>query len=479
MKRLPMSWTRVLLLFLAAALISGCEGVGEGNKPETATLIKLGNRVSSARLYTCFSESMLMLVTFSKGQVGDFSSRGKWKSSNPDVLFVSNYGESLPANLLASGESSQVFLAGGLLYPLKAGTATITATAAGLSASKTVEVRDPTEFKVRAVGYNDPDAAVVHLGTNTLQALQLTAQLDGYTLDQTGGASWEFVNPDTTIASFVTDSSGAATRVIKTTEKTGGPLRARPVLRGCSSSGSLLSTVGIDVNVGAVKELALKRELDAAKNVDSTGLTTMAVNTNEILQVFGRFDTNGDGTADHTGQNLSAQVLADSTNEGVLLPGLYGLPSALLAVSTGGTASAPKDISDAQTVTFCVPKPLASGSTTQECSDVKLATAPFKVRTDTLNSFTIASSTGTNEIQQLGTLQLRASGKFASGLEQDITRNVAWSSSDPAVVSIGGSDGLAQSLKPENGSATITGTNSNVTAGTTQTLTLSVVAPTP
>lgn len=485
MKRLPMAWTRGILLAVAAALLSACDGVGDGNKPESATLVKLGNRVSGTTVYTCFSETLQMLVTFSDGGIGNFSNRAKWSSSDPSVLYVSTYGDKVPAELTAEGEVDQVFLAGGVLYPRKTGSATITATAAGQTQTMVIEVKNPTDMKARAVGYFTEDAASVVLGPNTVQTLQLTAKLDGFTFDQTANAGWEFVTPNTDVASFVTDTS-----IVQTTANTGGSLRARPVLRGCSSTGTVLSGVGLDLKVLPIQNLTLKRELDAPKNVNATtGRTTMVVDTSEILQVFARFDTDSDaGTAPVAGQNLSGQVLADSTDEGVLLPGIFGLPTAVLALSDGDAADGTD--SDPVTVTFCVPKPLAANETTRVCSDdvnLKLTTGEFVVRTDTLESFTIASSTGSNNITALNTLQLRAEGTFASDLVQDVTRNVAWTSSATDTITIGATRGLAQSVSlkrntdgsiaADQGGATITATNDAATVTKTRTLDLEVVLP--
>ncbi|MGH8429919.1 MAG: hypothetical protein ACREUF_05910, partial [Solimonas sp.] len=131
------------------------------------------------------------------------------------------------------------------------------------------------------------------------------------------------------------------------------------------------------------------------------------------------------------------------------------------------------------TVSFCVAKPLPEGAaagTEPECKEgLKTQTGEITVRLDQLQSFTLSADGAS--LPALGTLQLRALGKFTSGLEQDITRHVAWSSGDTALALVGSTSGLAASRKPEDGQVTFTATNNDATATKTQELPINVVKP--
>jgi len=463
--RIKQGMIRSLVLASAVLAVVGCEGVGNGNKPDAskAVIVKFGNQVSGTTTYTCFSESLQYLIGFTNGEAGNFTNRAKWTSSNPEVLFVSNIGDAVP------GESDQFFQISGVLLPRKAGEATITADAVGIRKTLTIKVVDPQSVAVRAGNYGIADATLVKMVPATLQNLLISANFDGYVTDTTASAvsgGWAFDTPDTDVATFVANSNGVASNIVKSGTKN-GTLVARPKLLGCASDNPLLANARIEVSVAPATRLVLKREIDNPPNTDDAGKTTMLVGTTELLQVFAAFDDAG--TAE---QNLSAQVLPASTLPAVVLPGFAGLPTGLRALSTGEGDPAP-DASAPVTVNFCLLKPAVEGETAA-CSELSVTTGEIVTKIEPLQSFTL-SPTDT-PLQALGELQLRALGQFTT-VQQDITRHVSWSSSDASVVSIGASNGFAESLLPAAGQVKITATSSDAAVVKTQELTLDVVKP--
>lgn len=466
--RIKQGMIRSLVLASAVLVVAGCEGVGDGNKPDPskAVIVKFGNQVSGVKTYTCFSESLQFLVGFTDGGAGNFTTRAKWTSSNPDVLFVSNIGDAVP------GESEQFFQLPGVLLPRKPGTAVITADAVGIRKTLEIQVVDPQSVVVRAGNYGVSDASSIKMAPGTLQNLLISANFDGFVTDTTasaGSGGWVFDTPDTEVASFVANSNGVASNIIKSGTKN-GTLVARPKLLGCASTNPLLANAKIDVTVAPATSLVLKREIDNPTNTDGAGTTTMIVGTTELLQVFAAFD--GAGTAE---QNLSAQVLPTSTAPAVVLPGFGGLATGLRALSTGEGTPAP-DTSAPVTVSFCLLKPAVEGETAA-CSDLSVATGNIVTKTEQLQSFTLLPAEPV-EMTALGELQLRALGQFTT-VQQDITRHVAWSSSDATIVNIGASNGFAESLISAAGEVKITATNSDAAVDKTEELTLKVVTPNP
>jgi len=120
------------------------------------------------------------------------------------------------------------------------------------------------------------------------------------------------------------------------------------------------------------------------------------------------------------------------------------------------------------------------------CATPKVEIAGLTTAVDQLSSFKVFTAdkdgvplTGDDAnvtLAALGTVQFRAKGTFASGFEQDVTRNITWSSNDTAVAVINATSGIAASSKLAAGTAKITGTNSTATPKTKE-VTLTITNP--
>jgi hypothetical protein len=433
----------------AVLALAACDGVGDGSKPEALSIVKNGFPASPAKAFTCTREQLLLAGRFTSGELGEFSSRARWTSNNSSVLRVSNGDIPVP------GEDG-LFFARGQLIPVAPGTATITASAFGLSESLEIEVDDPGEIFVSAAGYADEEAAktAVNIARTTRQQLSVTALIDGHPQDITASAELEFETPDDTIATFVKDSNDNNTNVIQASANKDGTLTVRAKFLTCD----LPEPPKLDISVKQPNDtLVLRREIK-----DDTR-SKFVVGTSEIFRVYASF--NSDGLAE---QDLSTQLLVTSSAPAVILPGAFGIASAVRALSTGEGTPAPTESAPLK-LTFCIPVPPPDplpDDYEASCATPKVELDGLTALSDQLQSFTIITSDNQGvpltaadadvSLAPLATVQFRAKGTFVSGFQQDVTRNMVWESSLPAEVTINATSGIARSnrLQPPQGEDT-------------------------
>jgi hypothetical protein len=392
-----MSSTRLLLSALAAfaaAGLSACDigGIGEGNKLEKVEIRRttaLLDRESNLS-YLCFSDKLTLIGSFTDGGTADYSTRGTWTSSNPDVVEVSN------GDILIPGSTTNAF-AGGTLIPRSPGTATITAEFVGLTASYDVEVRaDPVD----SIEISDSE---IKLAPETVRALTLTAVVEGYTLDVTQAAVWSIVEEDSDDIATIGSTSG-----VVGAKAIGGPLTARAEFPLCEDEATgeprrLEAAVRVEQLAG----LTLAREFTDAPNSE------LIVETTELLKVTGTFASGGE-------QELGGQVKLESDDSTVILPST--LVRNLVTATKAGTAGV-KAVYGGD-----------DGNNSEGDTDPPLVESnviAFNAVDGALQDFTIAPQNPT--ITALGTQQFDAIGTFSvSGTtrEQPITRGVAWSVTD-------------------------------------------------
>ena len=130
------------------AALAGCSGIGDGVAMER--LIISAERSSGstdtgdykAVVYECLTTSLRLDAEFTNGQrnssTNPYTARATWTSSDESVVRVSNRDIPVPG-----ADDGSVFIAG-TLVPVAPGTATVTASFAGLSESIEVEVRPLT-----------------------------------------------------------------------------------------------------------------------------------------------------------------------------------------------------------------------------------------------------------------------------------------------------------------------------------------------
>src|SRR5216117_4143381 len=183
-----------------------------------------------------------------------------------------------------------------------------------------------------------------------------------------------------------------------------------------------------------------------AKNATLVSIGVTPANPNLPQGLTGQFTATGT-YSDNSTQDLTAQVAWSSSNTGVATIDSAGLATSVAAGTTTITATLG----------------LVSGNTT------------LTVTNATLSSIAV---TPTNPSIANGTTrQFTATGTYSDFTTQDLTTQVAWSSSAAGVATIsnaGGSQGLATSVAA--GTTTITATLGGVSGSTTLTVTAAILS---
>lgn len=391
----PIKPLRLAALFVAAATLSACDvgGIGEGNRLETLEIVRttaLIDRESNAS-YICFADKLQLVGTFTDGGQGDYSSRGRWTSSDPSIVAVSN------GDILIPGSTTLAY-ASGTIVP-KAVTTTpviITADFVGLSASYEVVV------KKIDTGAIEISTTQLKLAPETVYPMTLKATVDGYELNLTQAATWSFVDADEDTDDIAV--IGASTGVIaaKLPATLPAALRARAEFPECQNDeGTAPLRFEADVVIETPTSLTLEREFAAD--------APLIVNTTEALKITGTF-------ADSSTQDLTGQVKLDSSDDEVIVPGAFA-PQIVSALEAG-------------TVTV---KAIYGGDDDNDAEGdtdpplVESNTISLTAVEGTLQSFEIAPLNPT--ITALGNQQFTALGSFSVAgetLEQPITRHVTW-----------------------------------------------------
>lgn len=431
----PIKPLRLAALLAAAATLSACDvgGIGEGNRLETLEIVRttaLIDRESSTS-YVCFPDKLQLVGTFTDGGQGDYSSRGRWTSSDPSVVAVSN------GDILIPGSTTLAY-ASGTIVPKTVTTTPVIITAdfVGLSASYEVVV------KKIDTGAIEISATSVKLAPETLYPLTLKATVDGYELNltSTSAVTWSFVDADEDTDDIAVIGAGTGVISAKLPETLPATLRARAEFAECQNdAGTAPLRFEADVAIENPTSLTLEREFAAD--------APLVVKTTEALKVTAGF-------ADSSTQDLTGQVKLDSSDDEVIVPGAFApqIVSALKAgtVTLKAIYGGPVNDDDEE-----YPPQLESNVLTMNAVD------------GTLQSFEISPLNPT--IAAFGNQQFTALGSFSVAgetREQPITRHVVWTATTlddktTAAVAISNSSvskGLAVSLQPESDSAKIKAT---------------------
>lgn len=281
---------------LVAALLGGCDSIGDGNTIKT---LKLSQALSfyeqsvvvnpnaageKLHMYDCFCANLGLTGIFNDGtSYPYFATRAKFTSSDPSVVSVSNLNDPT-VTACPLGQNGA-----GLLLPHGPGTATITAEFAGLKDTIDVEVVDTASAGTFDLHPLAPSTGQVGVGAS--MPMIFDAVLDGrVALLNNNVTSWTVDAPaDDNIAKI--NGIGQLLGV----SRSNGTITARANFGACSFSQATAVQVG-DI----VPPLALAEEsgfTDDAGNLNA--------NTSELLAVTANLDFDGDPSSIEGSQVLS------------------------------------------------------------------------------------------------------------------------------------------------------------------------------
>jgi trimeric autotransporter adhesin len=301
--------------------------------------------------------------------------------------------------------------ASGQVTALKAGSVVITATSGGKSGTVTLTVTDVPLSTIEAT----PAAPSIPMGT-TQQFKATGTYADGSKRDITAEVDW--TSSDTTKATI----SGAAATKGLATGKAKGTTTIAAALGGKSGTSQLTIT-----------------DAELTKIVLSPAQPVIAKNTSVAIVATGTY--------------------SDGSTKDV---------TALAAWTSSATTVA--TVSNADGSDGVVTGIAAGTATITAAYSGQSATVSVKVNDVTLSSLAIKPSADAT-LAKGTTLQLSATGTFSDRSTQDLTKLVAWASSDATVATVGdggGKDGLVTALKA--GTTTV----SAVWSGRTASLKLTV-----
>lgn len=428
------------LAFLLA-ISSACSPVGIGSGP-TRIEINAPNgtlNAASARVFQCFRSALTANLFFTDGSAGDFTSRATWVSSNPAVARVSNGDEPVP-------ELPGRFFTRGTLTPVADGTATITASFSGITDTIEVSVGTPQALTVRTVNSQNgllstPPAGGLRIGPGTFQLLAVTAVLDNVETNISTGANWDFVTPNTAVAT-IDPVNGLVVGVAA-----GGPLTAR-------ANFPCPQTATVDINVLPIRAIAIQPEF---------GADPLVVGNTEHVNVLADF-----GNGPEQDISLSSTLTSSQTTVAQFSTGA-GLTNLLGALAAGGPVNLTATFPIGPTPAFTAPA-------------VALSTVAATLQSIAVTPASASVVAGSDQVQQFNAI-----GSYSGSITQDVTRLVAWSTpalavGQPRIAVVSNAlatAGQARSASTTPGTVTITATVPGTTTPITATAQFTTTAPAP
>lgn len=316
-----------LAILAVASLLAACSSIGEGStvrslqiifapvdSRDQAVYVDDGTNPAYLRMFTCLCANVGAFGTFTDGTLAGFSTRARWKSSNPAVVSVANVGDTV-----SNCPFTQRF--SGALVPGVPGTATITAEFLGITASMNVQVTGITNgdtfgldsmIRLTPVDINRdgaPDDPALVVGS--LLPLRIDATLDGRRRALNDNVtSWT-----TTAAAGVATIDGLG-RVAGLGPDGGTPITATANFASCDAAMSAPAASERSASlrvVDTVTALSVEREpnLDTDGAADGSGAGELQQNSNEFLKATATLDLGSSMTAT---QDLSGQSKFDYTD---------------------------------------------------------------------------------------------------------------------------------------------------------------------
>lgn len=333
-----MSMKRIVVVCLSVLILAGCSGIGDGNEPEALKVLPLASISGLTRdelddlfdqdtealtVLTCLSDAATAIVRFTDGDVGIFSERVTWVSSDDDVVTVSNGEDPVPG-------SGGLFFAAGTLKPIGPGTATVTAEYLGMRAEipVVVEALDTSTIAVT------PATAV--LAPRSLQNFQVEAMVNGVLTSVSRAVTFRFTEPDEEVALLTVGTQGnAEVRAVAAAEPSLPMTLEANFIAPCGSNPR------VQIQVAPLSSLELEYE-------DGFADGQLIAGSSQFLRATGVFDNvdlDKDDAPDT--QDLSNQVQLTSTRPAVIgTGGFFDGPNRVTGggAGTGGVSTAPPQV---------------------------------------------------------------------------------------------------------------------------------------
>ncbi len=291
----------------AVALAACSDPVGSGVAPQSVIIAAPAPNAPVAlqtlQTFECLTSQVRAIMVFSNGSEGNFTARVKWSSSNPGAVAVSN------GDIKVNGGTG--FYAPGVLVPVQAGNAIITADYDGIISHLPVSVGTPDSIQLKAFLYGDyipltslnnvgngsssssggsssgsSGGGSFTLGNGTSEKLAVTALLNGVETDISDYAVFGFQVPDSNVAVFEAGSS-----TLEAINE-GGPLVPVASFPPCDLTNITDPTNIISFNVSRVQNITLQPEFAGSSSSSSSGgsssgsLPQLIVGNTEMFKVI-------------------------------------------------------------------------------------------------------------------------------------------------------------------------------------------------
>ena len=474
-----------------------------------ATAFNEGNTIISAKFQSVTSNTATLEVTdatltvggltitvppltLAAGQSSQLAASGAYgDGTTKDVTHDVHWSSSDPAIATVSLT--------GLVTAVAPGTATITGTLDGQSATLSVTVTNAT-LNVGGLTITTPPVTLA-----AGQGSQLAASgsySDGTTTDVTANVQWSSDNP----AVATVDASGLVTGVAPGTATITGTLDGQSATLSVTVTNATLNAGGLTITVppmtlaaGLTGQLAASgtysdgTSADVTANVQwSSDPAIATVSLTGLVTAVAPGTVTITGTLDGQSATLSVTVTNATINAGGLT---ITVPPMTLAAGQTGQLAANGSYSDGSSVDVTASVSWVSSDpavATVDASGLVTGVAPGTATiTGTLGGQSATLSvTVSNAVLNSGGLtiatppltlaagltgQLVANGSYSDGSNVNVTTSVSWTSSNPAVASVGLHTGLVTAVAP--GIATITGTLNGETATLLVTVTNAAINP--
>jgi hypothetical protein len=446
-------------VLFGVVLLGACGGGAGGSQninpaPELRSILVTGG---SSNLTAGQIQQMKAVGNYSNNSTQDLTASAQWSSANQTVCTVA------PGGLVTAGNNG--------------GTCSVTASVGSISGSSSLTV-------IAALVSIVVTPANRSIAPGTSEQFTATGMYsDNSTQDVTSILAWSSSNPAVATVSTTVPTAGLAKAVASgstTITVTSGAISGGTLLTITSASAAsiVIAPTNVSLPLGLTQQFTAIATFDDGTNQDVTSSATWKSSTSSIASIT----TSGLVVARNVGTtNISAtfQTVSDSTTLTVNAANLNSISikpanasiaqgtriqlSAIGTFNDGGTrdvthnaswvVSDPTIVSIGTSNGFVVG--LAPGLVTVTASlGAETQSVPLTVTSAKIVSISLAPSIAT--VPVTGSAHFTATGIFDDSSTQDITMSSAWSSTNPAVATVGNSSGtFGAAIGISSGSATI------------------------